>query len=170
VAADLNGLVKAPLVDALCPPPDPALFPQGMNTPWLKPGRCLWQWWAFDDPGTHWSKQMDFVDKAAELACEYYLDCLRVAAEHRIMVCLQGPQGVVRLDQPHGRKTHLPPRRRGPWTCLHRPRGAAGLTGKINIQHPSFNIRHSTSVIQHPSFNICHSTVVIQQSSFHSYE
>jgi alpha-glucosidase len=73
VAADLNGLVNAPLVDALCPPPDPALFPQGMATPWIKPGRCLWQWWAFDDPGTHWSKQKDFVDKAAALACEYYL-------------------------------------------------------------------------------------------------
>lgn len=73
VAADLNGLVNAPLVDALCPPPDPALFPQGMSTPWLKPGRCLWQWWAFDDPGTHWSKQKEFVDKAAALACEYYL-------------------------------------------------------------------------------------------------
>lgn len=73
VAADLNGLVKAQVVDALSPPPDPALFPQGINTPWLKPGRCLWQWWAFDDPGTHWSKQKDFVDKAAQLGCEYYL-------------------------------------------------------------------------------------------------
>ncbi len=73
VAADLNGLVHAPVVDALCPPPDPALFPQGINTPWIKPGRCLWQWWAFDNAGTHWSKQKDFVDKAAALACEYYL-------------------------------------------------------------------------------------------------
>jgi len=73
VAADLNGLVHVPVVDALCPPPDPALFPQGLHTPWLKPGRCLWQWWAFDDAGTHWSKQKDFVDKAAALACQYYL-------------------------------------------------------------------------------------------------
>ncbi|MEI8373869.1 MAG: glycoside hydrolase family 97 catalytic domain-containing protein [Planctomycetota bacterium] len=70
---DLNGLVHVPIVDALCPPPDPTLFPQGIHTPWLKPGRCLWQWWAFDDPGTHWSKQKAFVDKAAALACEYYL-------------------------------------------------------------------------------------------------
>lgn len=54
-------------------PPDPTLFPQGIRTSWLKPGRCLWQWWAFDDPGTHWSKQKAFVDKAAALACEYYL-------------------------------------------------------------------------------------------------
>jgi len=70
---DLNGLVHVPIVDALCSPPDPALFPQGLHTPWLKPGRCLWQWWAFDDPGTHWSKQKAFVDKAAALGCEYYL-------------------------------------------------------------------------------------------------
>ncbi len=73
VAADLDGLVRAPVVDALCPPPDGKLFPQGVRTSWLKPGRCLWQWWAFDDPGTHWSKQKQFVDKAAELGCEYYL-------------------------------------------------------------------------------------------------
>ena len=73
VAADLNGLVHVPVVDALCPPPDPTLFPQGLQSPWIKPGRCLWQWWAFNDPGTHWSKQKDFVDKAAALACDYYL-------------------------------------------------------------------------------------------------
>lgn len=73
VATDLDGLVHAPLVDALCPPPDANIFPRGIRTSWLKPGRCLWQWWAFDDPGTHWSRQKDFVDKAAALCCEYYL-------------------------------------------------------------------------------------------------
>ncbi|MBN1490260.1 MAG: glycoside hydrolase family 97 catalytic domain-containing protein, partial [Phycisphaerae bacterium] len=44
-----------------------------IRTDWLKPGRCLWQWWAYNDPGTHWSKQKWFVDKAAELNCQYYL-------------------------------------------------------------------------------------------------
>jgi len=73
VAANLDGLVHAPLVDALCPAPDPALFPQGLHTGWIKPGRCLWQWWAFDAAGTHWTKQKDLVDKAAALACQYYL-------------------------------------------------------------------------------------------------
>lgn len=73
LAADLNELVNNDIVPALCPPPDPELFPQGIHTDWLKPGRCLWQWWAYNDPGTHWSKQKWFVDKAAELSCQYYL-------------------------------------------------------------------------------------------------
>ena len=73
VAKDLDGLVHASLVDALSSPPDEKIFPKGIRAPWLKPGRCLWQWWAFDDPGTHWSKQTSFVDKAAALQCEYYL-------------------------------------------------------------------------------------------------
>lgn len=73
LAADLNGLVNCDVVPALCPPPDRALFPRGIRTDYLKPGRCLWQWWAYDDSGTHWSKQHWFVDQAAALNCQYYL-------------------------------------------------------------------------------------------------
>jgi hypothetical protein len=73
LSADLNGLVHNDIVPALCPPPDGKLFPEGIRTEWLKPGRCLWQWWAYDDAGTHWSKQKWFVDQAAELKCQYYL-------------------------------------------------------------------------------------------------
>ncbi len=73
LASDLNALVNNDIVPALCPPPDPKLFPKGIRTDWLKPGRCLWQWWAYDDAGTHWSRQKWFVDKAAELNCQYYL-------------------------------------------------------------------------------------------------
>ena len=73
LAADLNGLVNCDVIPALCPPPDPTLFPRGIRTDYLKPGRCLWQWWAYDDPGTHWSKQHWFVDQAAALNCQYYL-------------------------------------------------------------------------------------------------
>ncbi len=73
VAPDLDGLVRAPVVPAVCAPPDPKLFPEGIRTEWLKPGRCLWQWWAFGAGGTHWSRQFGFVDRAAELKCEYYL-------------------------------------------------------------------------------------------------
>lgn len=73
VADDLNGLVNCDIVPALCPAPNAKLFPRGMKTAWLKPGRMLWQWWAYDDPGTHWSKQKGFVDAAAALNCQYYL-------------------------------------------------------------------------------------------------
>lgn len=73
VAEDLNGLVNCDIVPALCPKPDAKLFPRGIRTDWLKPGRMLWQWWAYDDPGTHWSRQKGFVDAAAALNCQYYL-------------------------------------------------------------------------------------------------
>ncbi len=70
---DLNALVNSDAVANVCPPPDPALFPDGFATEWLKPGRSLWQWWAFDNAGTHWSRQKGFVDYAAKLGCDYYL-------------------------------------------------------------------------------------------------
>lgn len=72
-ARDLNGLVNCDAIPALCPPPDPALFPAGPLTDFIKPGRCLWQWWAYNDPGTEWSRQKTFVDQAAALNCQYYL-------------------------------------------------------------------------------------------------
>lgn len=70
---DLNALVNADLVSNVCPAPDPRLFPQGAAEEWIKPGRSLWQWWAYNDPGTEWSRQKTFIDQAAELGCQYYL-------------------------------------------------------------------------------------------------
>lgn len=73
VADDLNELVNSTIVYNVCDPPDRELFPQGINTDWLVPGRCLWQWWAYDSDGVQWEKQKEFVDKAAQLKCRYYL-------------------------------------------------------------------------------------------------
>ncbi|MDF7823566.1 glycoside hydrolase family 97 catalytic domain-containing protein [Pontiellaceae bacterium B12227] len=73
VAEDLNALVNNDLVHNVCPAPDPDLFPKGIETDWIQPGRALWQWWAYNDPGTHWSTQKEFVDQAAALNCRYYL-------------------------------------------------------------------------------------------------
>ncbi len=70
---DLNGLVNSDIINNLCPPPDPSLFPDGIKTKWIKPGRCVWSWWAFDDPGTQWDKQKWFVDMAVKMNCQYYL-------------------------------------------------------------------------------------------------
>ncbi len=72
-APDLNTLVNCEIVPNVSPAPDRDLFPQGAHTDWIKPGRCLWQWWAYNDPGTHWSRQKGFVDQAAKLNCQYYL-------------------------------------------------------------------------------------------------
>ncbi len=73
VASDLDGLVNCEAVPSLCPPPNKQLFPDGIRTGYLKPGRCLWQWWAYNDAGTLWDRQHWFVDQAALLNCQYYL-------------------------------------------------------------------------------------------------
>src|SRR5206468_717259 len=44
IGADLNALVNSDIVHNLCPPPDAKLFPQGMNTDWIKPGRAVWKY------------------------------------------------------------------------------------------------------------------------------
>jgi alpha-glucosidase len=41
---DLNTLVNSTILSNLCPPPDPALFPDGMRTSWLKSGRAVWRY------------------------------------------------------------------------------------------------------------------------------
>ena len=44
VGRDLNTLAKSTIVPNLCPPPDPALFPDGIKTAWVKPGRAVWRY------------------------------------------------------------------------------------------------------------------------------
>lgn len=68
---DLNALVNSDIVHNLCPPPDRTLFPQGMATEWIKPGRSLWNWWS--DSPVAFQYQKEWVDKAAEMGFEYYL-------------------------------------------------------------------------------------------------
>jgi alpha-glucosidase len=41
---DLNALVNSDAIHDLSPPPDPALFPEGVRTPWLRPGRAVWRY------------------------------------------------------------------------------------------------------------------------------
>ena len=73
---DLNALVNCDIVHNLCEPADKKLFPKGLQTEWIKPGRSLWHWWSgilgnFDSVA--FELQRDWVDKAAELGFEYYL-------------------------------------------------------------------------------------------------
>jgi alpha-glucosidase len=44
VGRDLNTLVNSDAIHNLCPPPDKTLFPQGQQTPWLRPGRAVWRY------------------------------------------------------------------------------------------------------------------------------
>jgi alpha-glucosidase len=41
---DLDALVNSDAIHNLAPPPDPRLFPQGIRTTWLRPGRAVWRY------------------------------------------------------------------------------------------------------------------------------
>lgn len=70
-ATDLDGLVNADLVANLAPPPDPALFPDGPATSWIRPGRSVWRF--LDGGDTSLEGQRRFVDLAQQLGFEYTL-------------------------------------------------------------------------------------------------
>jgi len=44
VAQDLNGLVNCDLISNVADKPDPSLFPKGMETEWIQPGRSIFTW------------------------------------------------------------------------------------------------------------------------------
>jgi alpha-glucosidase len=44
VGRDLNTLVSSAILPNLCPPPDAKLFPDGLKTVWIKPGRAVWRY------------------------------------------------------------------------------------------------------------------------------
>lgn len=73
LSPDLNGLVNSDLIPALCEPPDLKLFPDGMNTAWLKPGKAPCTWMVYGNDGAQWHRQKWFVDLAAATGCEYLL-------------------------------------------------------------------------------------------------
>jgi alpha-glucosidase len=70
VGKDLNTLVNCDVVHNLCPPPGKALFPDGIKTDWIKPGRAVWKY--LDGGGDGTLKVMkEFSKLAGELGFEY---------------------------------------------------------------------------------------------------
>ena len=70
IGKDLNALVTSDIIHNLCPPPDPKLFPQGINTEWIKPGRAVWKY--LDGGGQSTLETMkDFSRWAGELGFEH---------------------------------------------------------------------------------------------------
>jgi alpha-glucosidase len=67
----LNELVNTDLVPNVCPAPDPALFPKGMNEPWIKPGKSTWNWWA--RISCKFEEQVKLVDLGANMGADYHL-------------------------------------------------------------------------------------------------
>jgi alpha-glucosidase len=69
IGADLNTLVNSDVITSLAPPPDPVLFPQGLDAAWLKPGRAVWRYLDGGDNTFDGIKQ--FSDLAGKLGFEY---------------------------------------------------------------------------------------------------
>ncbi len=68
---DLNGLVNSDMVQNVSPPPDPTLFPKGLATDWIRPGKALWSFWSDFDSGYFYDIQRQYVDYAAQMGVEY---------------------------------------------------------------------------------------------------
>jgi alpha-glucosidase len=70
IGADLNGMVNNDVVHNLCPPPDRSLFPEGIKTSWIRPGRAVWKY--LDGGGGGYADvMMKFSKQAAELGFEH---------------------------------------------------------------------------------------------------
>lgn len=66
IAKDLTKLVNSDLLTNVCPAP---IAKDDFS--WVKPGRCLWQWWSIGAPKQE--DQKNWYDAAVKLKWEYYL-------------------------------------------------------------------------------------------------
>jgi alpha-glucosidase len=69
IGADLNALVNCDIVHNVAPPPDEKLFPEGLRTSWIKPGRAVWAY--LDGGGRTLDSMKQFSRQAGELGFEY---------------------------------------------------------------------------------------------------
>jgi alpha-glucosidase len=70
IGTDLNMLVNNDILPALCPPADPVLFPKGLRTDWIRPGRAVWKYLDGGGDGTP-EVMKKFTDGAAALGFEH---------------------------------------------------------------------------------------------------
>lgn len=71
IGKDLNTLVNCDAVQNLSSPPDKDLFPNGIHTAWIKPGRCVWKF--LDGGKSDLNSMIEFSRYASELGFEYNL-------------------------------------------------------------------------------------------------
>ena len=69
IAGNLNSLVNNDIVSDVSDPPDLRTFPQGLHTPWIKPGRAVWNY--LDGGATTLEGSEKMSQMAAELGFEY---------------------------------------------------------------------------------------------------
>jgi alpha-glucosidase len=68
---DLNTLVRSTILPNLCPPPDPRLFPEGIKTSWVRPGRAVWRY--VDGGPTGLEGMKAFSRMAGQLGFEHHV-------------------------------------------------------------------------------------------------
>ena len=71
IGRDLNTLATSTILPNLCPPPDPVLFPDGIKTSWVKPGRAVWRYVDGGPTGVEGMKA--FSRMAGQLGFEHHV-------------------------------------------------------------------------------------------------
>jgi alpha-glucosidase len=77
VGRDLNTLVNSDILPNLCPPADPKYFPQGMNTPWVEPSLCVWDYvdrnYVRTSGVSQFDRMKDFSRMASLIGAKYHI-------------------------------------------------------------------------------------------------
>jgi alpha-glucosidase len=69
---DLGTLVNSDILPNLCPPADPKYFPQGMDTPWVRPGKAVWNY--VERGGDNSLETMkDYARLGAQIGATYHI-------------------------------------------------------------------------------------------------
>lgn len=126
-ARDLNVLVNSDLIANLCPPANPALFPRGIETPWVTPGLAVWRYVDGGDGSFEGMKQ--FSTWAGQLGAKYHIiegfwsrwsdEQIKEIVDH------SRQQGVGLIFWRHSRQLRTPDAQAEFFTRLHRL-GVAG--------------------------------------------
>ena len=69
IGPDLNTLVNCDIVNSVSPAPDKTIFPQGLHTDWVKPGRAVWRY--LDGGENTFDGMKEFSRLAGQLGFEY---------------------------------------------------------------------------------------------------
>ena len=133
VGRDLNTLVNSDILPNLCPPADPKLFPDGMDTAWVQPGLSVWDYvdrgYAPRGDRTQIEHMKNFSRMAGEIGARYHI--LEGFAygwsddEVRDFVEYSKEQGVRALFWRHSRQLRTPEAREEFFSRLNRL-GVAG--------------------------------------------
>lgn len=121
IGADLNTLVNSDILPDLCPPPDPKIFPLGLKTDWIKPGRAVWKYLDGGDSSLEGTKE--FCRMAGELGFEY--DVIEgywsrwSDAEIKELVAYAKQRGVRLIFWKHSRNLRTPEEREEFFKKLH---------------------------------------------------